>query len=175
MSTVPAAAAGEVAVIVVALLTLKAVALVEPNCTAVAPVRFVPVIVTVVPPAAGPDVGLTPVTVGVDPMPYGLEVTEAGSDVVATVNVVFSVLDGLVTEFSSTVRAALAPTLSPPKKPQVATRPDSLQEPMSVFAALSTELLFTLVRLVPDGNVIVIWLSAAAERPPVEDVLKEIV
>ena len=35
-----------------------------PNSTAVAPARFVPVIVTVVPPAVGPDVGLTAVTVG---------------------------------------------------------------------------------------------------------------
>ena len=37
---------------------------VEPKCTAVAPVRLVPLTVTRVPPAAGPFVGLTPVTVG---------------------------------------------------------------------------------------------------------------
>ena len=35
-----------------------------PNFTAVAPVRSVPVMVTVVPPAAGPLVGLSDVTVG---------------------------------------------------------------------------------------------------------------
>ena len=35
-----------------------------PNFTAVAPVKLVPVIVTVVPPAVGPEVGLTAVTVG---------------------------------------------------------------------------------------------------------------
>ena len=43
---------------------LSAVALVAPNLTSLAPVRFVPVIVTVVPPAAGPLVGSTFVTVG---------------------------------------------------------------------------------------------------------------
>ncbi len=35
-----------------------------PKSTAVAPVKFVPVIVTSVPPAAGPLVGLRPVTAG---------------------------------------------------------------------------------------------------------------
>ena len=35
-----------------------------PNFTAVAPVNPVPVIVTLVPPTAGPDVGVRPVTVG---------------------------------------------------------------------------------------------------------------
>ncbi len=35
-----------------------------PNFTDVAPDRLVPVTVTVVPPVAGPDVGLTEVTVG---------------------------------------------------------------------------------------------------------------
>ena len=35
-----------------------------PNLTAVAPVKPVPVMVTVVPPAVGPVVGLTEVTVG---------------------------------------------------------------------------------------------------------------
>ena len=56
--------AGEVAVIEVALLTVKVVAAVAPNFTAVAPVKLVPVMVTEVPPAVGPEVGLTPVTVG---------------------------------------------------------------------------------------------------------------
>ena len=37
---------------------------VVPKSTAVAPVKAVPVMVTVVPPAAGPEVGLSPVTVG---------------------------------------------------------------------------------------------------------------
>ena len=65
MSTVPAEPAGAVAVIWVALLTtMTPVALVAPNLTAVAPVKLVPVIVTLVPPAVGPADGLTLVTVG---------------------------------------------------------------------------------------------------------------
>ncbi len=56
--------AGDVAVIDVAELTVKPVALVAPNLTAVAPVKLVPVIVTVVPPPAGPDVGEIEVTAG---------------------------------------------------------------------------------------------------------------
>ena len=35
-----------------------------PKLTAVAPVKLVPVMVTTVPPAVGPLLGLTPVTVG---------------------------------------------------------------------------------------------------------------
>ena len=63
-STVPALPAGAVAVICVALLTVKPLALVAPNFTAVAPVNPVPVMVTVVPPPVGPDAGDTLVMVG---------------------------------------------------------------------------------------------------------------
>jgi hypothetical protein len=63
-STVPALPGGAVAVICVAPFTVKVVAGIVPNLTAVAPERAVPVIVTLVPPAAGPEAGLTPVTVG---------------------------------------------------------------------------------------------------------------
>ena len=62
-STVPLPA-GDVAVIDVAELTVKLVALTAPNFTAVVPVRLVPVIVTDVPPAVGTDVGEIDVTVG---------------------------------------------------------------------------------------------------------------
>jgi hypothetical protein len=62
-STVPAVPGGEVALSCVELVTVKATAAV-PNCTAVAPVKFVPVTVTEVPPVVIPDVGLMPVTVG---------------------------------------------------------------------------------------------------------------
>jgi hypothetical protein len=61
-STIPDPA-GAVAVITVGEKIIK-VAVVAPNLTAVAPVKFVPVIVTVVPPAFGPLVGLRLVTVG---------------------------------------------------------------------------------------------------------------
>ena len=63
MSTVPVPG-GDVAVIWVAELTVNPVAAVAPNVTAVAPVKLVPVIVTTVPPAAGPAVGEIDVTVG---------------------------------------------------------------------------------------------------------------
>ena len=62
-STVPLPA-GEVAEMLLELLTVKVVAAVPANFTAVAPVRLVPVMVTEVPPAAGPEDGLTDVTVG---------------------------------------------------------------------------------------------------------------
>ena len=63
MSTAPEPD-GETAVIEVALLTVNDAAAVAPNFTAVAPVKFEPVIVTEVPPAAGPLFGDTAVTDG---------------------------------------------------------------------------------------------------------------
>jgi hypothetical protein len=55
---------GDVAVMEVELLTVKLAVFPEPKSTALAPVRFVPVTVTDVPPAKGPADGLTEVTVG---------------------------------------------------------------------------------------------------------------
>src|SRR6202790_3412188 len=63
-STVAAASAGEMMVMDVAELTTRPVPAVVPNFTTVAPVKPVPVTVTLVPPAVGPVFGLTPVTVG---------------------------------------------------------------------------------------------------------------
>jgi hypothetical protein len=66
-SALPAARAGAVAVIVVGLTTVYPVAFVPPNRTAAAPespAKFVPVIVTIVPPVVGPKVGLSAVIVG---------------------------------------------------------------------------------------------------------------
>jgi hypothetical protein len=62
-STVPVPA-GETAVIELGELTVKLAALVEANLTAVAPVKPLPLTVTVVPPASGPAFGLTPVMIG---------------------------------------------------------------------------------------------------------------
>ena len=62
-STVPDPA-GEVAVSDVALLNVTGLATVGPNITVALEVKLVPVIVTMVPPAAGPLLGLTPATVG---------------------------------------------------------------------------------------------------------------
>ena len=55
---------GAVAVIEVSELTVKLVAAVTPKDTPVALVKFEPDTVTVVPPAVGPELGLTPVTTG---------------------------------------------------------------------------------------------------------------
>ena len=60
----PAVPTGVVAVTVVELTTLTEVAATPPIMTALAPVRFEPVIVTTVPPAVGPALGLTDTIVG---------------------------------------------------------------------------------------------------------------
>ncbi len=63
-STVPAAPAGDVAVTEVGETTEYVVAPVAPKSTALAALKPVPVMVTEVPPATGPAIGLTAVTVG---------------------------------------------------------------------------------------------------------------
>ena len=63
--TTPAAFAGVIAVICVALTTVTPEAALPPNVTDVAPVKLVPVMVTDVPPTVGPEFGLTLVTVGI--------------------------------------------------------------------------------------------------------------
>ena len=65
MSTIPAVPAGEVATICVEELTVKVEAFKLPNETEVAPVKLVPVIVTLVPPAVVPLEGETEVIAGV--------------------------------------------------------------------------------------------------------------
>jgi hypothetical protein len=56
--------AGATAVMLVALFTVKLLAAVAPKLTAVVPLRLVPVMVTLVPPAPGPELGLMLVIVG---------------------------------------------------------------------------------------------------------------
>ena len=56
--------AGDVAVMCEASTTVTFVPAFDPKRTEVAPVKFVPVIVTLVPPPVGPAAGLSPVTVG---------------------------------------------------------------------------------------------------------------
>ena len=67
-STDPEDPDGDTAVTVVKEVTLNDVAATEPNLTAVAPVKLVPVMVVEVPPAVEPVFGLTLVTVGGDVM-----------------------------------------------------------------------------------------------------------
>ena len=63
--TVPLACAGDVTVIDVADVTVTLAAAVVPKETEVVLVNPVPVIVTVVPPVAGPVAGEMPITVGI--------------------------------------------------------------------------------------------------------------
>ena len=65
-STGPADPAGEVAVMEESEFTMKLVAGVEPKLTAVAPVKLVPEMATLVPPAVVPALGLILITVGGD-------------------------------------------------------------------------------------------------------------
>ena len=62
--TAPAACAGVLVMIEVLLTTENGVAAVLPKVTAVAPRRFVPVMVTAVPPDAGPEAGVMLVNAG---------------------------------------------------------------------------------------------------------------
>lgn len=62
--TAPVLPAGVVAVMLVLLTTTTFVAAALPNLTVAPDAKFVPVIVTAVPPAAAPLLGLTLVTVG---------------------------------------------------------------------------------------------------------------
>ena len=64
ISTATAEPAGDAAVMEVALLTVKLAAAADPKLTAEAPLRFVPVMVTDVPPASGPLSGETEFTEG---------------------------------------------------------------------------------------------------------------
>jgi hypothetical protein len=64
ISTVPAAPAGATAAIFDPLFTTYEVAAVPPNVTDVAPEKPLPLIVTLVPPAVGPETGLMLVIAG---------------------------------------------------------------------------------------------------------------
>src|SRR5438105_320640 len=63
-STPAGLSGGEAATIEVAVLTAKLAAATEPNLTALAALKFVPLMVTLVPPATGPILGASPVTAG---------------------------------------------------------------------------------------------------------------
>ena len=63
-TVLPSVPGGEVAVMLVGLLKVTREAAVAPNLTPLAPLKVVPVIVTVVDPVLGPEVGLRLVTVG---------------------------------------------------------------------------------------------------------------
>jgi hypothetical protein len=76
-STVPVPA-GEVAVIVVVLSTTTSVAKTPPNFTEVTEMKEVPVMVTEVPPLAGPVAGLTSDTTGATTVYVNLSALDVG-------------------------------------------------------------------------------------------------
>ena len=121
MSTVPAEAAGDSAVIEVGLFTLKLVAGVAPNDTEMAPVRSVPVMVAEVAPPVGPDEGATPVTVGT--RTGGTVVVVAGAAVVVVVGaaVVVVVVVGVVASSLAMVAVPTRLDSSTGEPPLIAT------------------------------------------------------
>jgi hypothetical protein len=70
MSTIPAVPGGAVALMAESERTVNRVAATPPKETPVAPVKLLPRIVTVVPPAMPPEVGVTPVTAGAGAAAY---------------------------------------------------------------------------------------------------------
>ncbi len=111
-STVPVPA-GLVATICVAM-SLTIVAVTLPNFTTVAPDRLVPVIVTDVPPAVGPDVGLIPVTAGATRYVYSsaddvAEVPAAVTTVTLTIPVPAGLVATICVALALTIVAELAP------------------------------------------------------------------
>ena len=76
---------GLTAVIVVALTTVTPLAAFVLKSTTVAPVKPVPVIVTKVPPPAGPLVGLRPVTVGAEGATMSVKLTAGSTPLVAVI------------------------------------------------------------------------------------------
>ena len=118
ISTVPAASAGEVAVIWLSELIVKLVAAVLPKLTAVTLVRPEPVMVTDVPPEAVPAFGLTEVITGA-PKVYlePAEVLEVPAALVAVISTVPAASAGdvaviWVSEFIVKLVAAVLPKLT---------------------------------------------------------------
>jgi hypothetical protein len=94
-------------VIEVSEFTVKLATLVAPNLTAVAPVKLVPVIVTVVPPGAGPELGSTLVTVGAGPTASLTNTHAAPASAAPPIRAVLAVEDS----------AVLMPNSRPPPLP----------------------------------------------------------
>lgn len=170
--------AGDVAVIEVAEFTTTPVAAAVPNLTAVAPVKLLPEILTLVPPAAGPDAGDRAVTHGAAgpvPMKYGHEVTGVVSELVDTLVVSDELAEpGLPAPARVALSWSPACTTAPPKKLNVRAVVElGLAKPTCELVVVSVMLAAVrLLRLVPAGKTMVTVLPAAADRPPVADALK---
>jgi hypothetical protein len=130
--TAPALPAGVVAVIDVLLTTTTLVAAVDPNFTVAPVAKFVPVIVTAVPPATDPLLGDTLVTVGGTTYVYPLAKLPLNDPTLVTVTVtapalpagVLAVIDVLLT----------TTTLVPAAPPNVTVAPEAKLVPVIVTA-----------------------------------------
>ncbi len=97
------------------------------------------------------------------------------SEVVSTMSVLPVVVGALMTPSISTLTVAFGAIVLPVNSPQVTTvGADLKQLPIEVLliAGTLTELLTRPVRSVFAGNVRLIWLPAAWDSPPVEEVVK---
>jgi hypothetical protein len=162
MSTAPLPA-GEVAVIWVGLSTVNEVAGLPPKFTAEAPVKLLPPIVTLVPPAAGPELGLTLVTAGAGgapPIEYCPDVTAGRSDVVEAEAVYEPAVLGLPSPFRATFTLSPAGIVWLPDIKQVATWVVLLTLQNPIELVVETVVSYTcpfwkVDRSVVDGNEIV--------------------
>ena len=152
----------------------------EPNMT-VAPVKFAPLIVTGVPPAAGPDDGLIEVTVGGGGalLPwYPVDVTCVVSDVVRRDSVEeLEAFGGFVTPTSLMLTLWLAGMVWPVLSEQVSVVVLlKLQNPTAAPAVVSVTVELVIgLRPVPAGKLTVIWLFAVFDNAPVAEVATAIV
>src|SRR5665213_2786076 len=169
--------AAVVAVICVAEFTVKLAAAVAPNFTAVAPVKLVPVMTTLVPPVAGPEVGARPVMVGAG-MKVKVPTDVAVPPIVVTLTVTAPVPAAVVAviwvaELTVKLAAAVAPvklvpvmtTLVPPVSgPDVGTSPVTVGAGMNVNVPTDVPVPLAVVTLtltapVPAAVVAVIWVA----------------
>ena len=111
-STVPAAWAGEVTVICVLETKVTPVPGVPPKLTVAALVNPVPVIVTRVPPANGPDVGEMPVTVGGSAVMYAVLISSSEPNIFVAVRLISYVPFANVHEGFCVVANCVQPTVA---------------------------------------------------------------
>jgi hypothetical protein len=121
--TTPNAWAGAVAVICESLTTVTAVAAVPPRVTPVVPIRFVPVIVTLLPPAIGPAAGAMAVNVGNGRYVYALFLRAVWPSLLVTTTSMEPVVPAgvkaviVVAEDLTTVVAGTPPIVTPSNPP----------------------------------------------------------
>src|SRR5712692_9815439 len=156
--TAPAACAAVVAVICVALTTTTFVAPVPPNVAGAPVTKFVPVMVTAVPPAAAPLLGLTLVTVGADADVYVYPLVNVPLCVSGLVTTTFTAPAACAAVVAVICVALTTTTFVAPVPPNVAVAPVTKFVPVMVTAvppAAAPLLGLTLVTVGADADVYV--------------------